>query len=106
MGVDLSDFSFDIEESGNAEALEFDAEPSVDEAVAEGSEDETVFFLDGADEALDAVGGSDEVATKLDLARAYIDMGDGEGAKDILGEVLLEGNDAQKAEAEELMQKV
>jgi pilus assembly protein FimV len=44
-----------------------------------------------------------EVGTKLDLARAYIDMGDPEGARSILDEVLQEGNATQKQEAERLM---
>jgi pilus assembly protein FimV len=45
----------------------------------------------------------DEVATKLDLARAFIDMGDAEGARDSLEEVLAEGSGEQKAEAAELL---
>ena len=45
-----------------------------------------------------------EVGTKLDLARAYIDMGDPDGAKSILDEVMEEGNAQQKQEAQELMQ--
>lgn len=44
----------------------------------------------------------DETATKLDLARAYVDMGDAEGARSILDEVLAEGNDEQKKQAAEL----
>ena len=44
-----------------------------------------------------------EVGTKLDLARAYIDMGDPEGARSILDEVLQEGNSAQRKEAERLI---
>jgi pilus assembly protein FimV len=44
-----------------------------------------------------------EVGTKLDLARAYIDMGDPEGARSILDEVLQEGSAVQKQEAERLM---
>ncbi|HMC13686.1 MAG TPA: FimV/HubP family polar landmark protein, partial [Gallionellaceae bacterium] len=39
-----------------------------------------------------------EVATKLDLARAYQEMGDADGAREILGEVLNEG-DVQQIEA-------
>lgn len=50
--------------------------------------------------------GTDETTTKLDLARAYVDMGDGEGAKDILEEVLNEGNETQQQEARELMKKL
>lgn len=44
----------------------------------------------------------DETATKLDLAKAYIDMGDAEGARSILDEVLEEGNESQRAQAREL----
>jgi pilus assembly protein FimV len=44
-----------------------------------------------------------EVGTKLDLARAYMDMGDPEGARSILSEVLSEGSVSQKQEARRLM---
>jgi pilus assembly protein FimV len=44
-----------------------------------------------------------EVGTKLDLARAYMDMGDPEGARSILEEVLQEGNPTQRQEAERLI---
>jgi len=44
-----------------------------------------------------------EVGTKLDLARAYIDMGDPEGARSILEEVLKEGSATQRKEAERLL---
>jgi pilus assembly protein FimV len=44
-----------------------------------------------------------EVGTKLDLARAYMDMGDPEGARSILAEVLTEGSVSQKQEARRLM---
>lgn len=49
---------------------------------------------------------SDETATKLDLARAYIDMGDADGAKDILEEIMQEGNDDQRKEAQQLLERV
>ncbi len=47
----------------------------------------------------------DEISTKLDLARAYIDMGDSEGARSILEEVKAEGTDEQQKEADALLQK-
>ncbi|UCJ14726.1 peptigoglycan-binding protein LysM [Pseudomonas sp. MM211] len=58
------------------------------------------------DEDFDFLSGTDETATKLDLARAYIDMGDSEGARDILDEVIAEGNDGQQQEARELIGKL
>ncbi|MCW2270451.1 hypothetical protein D3C77_158060 [compost metagenome] len=54
----------------------------------------------------DYLGGADEAATKLDLARAYIDMGDHDGARDILDEVCKEGSDAQRQEAEEMLSRL
>jgi len=68
--------------------------------------DESTLPMDNddlGDEELDDI---DEVGTKLDLARAYIDMGDPEGAKSILEEVVEEGDDTQKSEAQELMKKI
>lgn len=44
-----------------------------------------------------------EVGTKLDLARAYLDMGDPDGARGILEEVIQEGNDNQQADARALL---
>lgn len=45
----------------------------------------------------------DEAETKLDLAAAYSDMGDPEGARGILEEVLEQGTDEQKQRAQELL---
>jgi pilus assembly protein FimV len=47
-----------------------------------------------------------EVGTKLDLARAYMDMGDPDGARNILEEVMTEGSAAQKQEAQRLMESL
>jgi pilus assembly protein FimV len=68
-----------------------------DEAPALGQDEEDDF---------DFLSGTDETATKLDLARAYIDMGDTEGARDILDEVMSEGNDTQQQEARELIARL
>jgi pilus assembly protein FimV len=47
-----------------------------------------------------------DAATKLDLAKAYQEMGDVEGAREILQEVLHEGDDQQKSEAKSLLAKL
>ena len=70
---------------------------SLDDLDTSGVETDSM-FIEAAD--------SDEVNTKLDLARAYIDMGDPEGAQDILDEVLTEGDDAQKQEAQRLKEQI
>ena len=46
------------------------------------------------------------IETKLDLARAYIDMGDEEGARPVLEEVINEGDLQQQAEARELLLRI
>ncbi|MHB1330991.1 MAG: FimV/HubP family polar landmark protein [Sulfuriferula sp.] len=47
-----------------------------------------------------------EVATKLDLARVYQEMGDKENAREILQEVLQEGNVTQKKDAQTLLTQI
>ncbi len=104
------DFSLDTDSSDDTPAetteddnsLDFDmssSEPAVAEAAA-GSDDDLGGLTD------DAFGEVDEVGTKLDLAKAYVDMGDSDGARSILDEVLEEGDDAQKAQAKELLDQL
>jgi pilus assembly protein FimV len=45
----------------------------------------------------------DENATKLDLARAYIDMDDLASARDILEEVIADGREEQRSEAQDML---
>ncbi len=122
----------DLAESADELTLELDAEPeagaeepSLDELSAELDElsgaaavsdeasglDELDLTSDIGDELeldedLDEVDAADEAGTKIDLARAYIDMGDMEGAREILDEVVVEGNEAQQAEAKALLEKL
>lgn len=58
------------------------------------------------DDDFDFLSGNDEASTKLDLARAYIEMEDSEGARDILEEVAQEGNEEQKAQAKALIESL
>ena len=105
--------SFD--EQNKEEELSFDLGEDVAESVsdldddmseaADQSEEPADADDDGFDLELDlgAMGDSDAVGTKLDLARAYIDMGDPDGARSMLEEVIAEGNAGQRSEAEGLM---
>ena len=47
-----------------------------------------------------------DASTKLDLARAYEEMGDREGAREILREVIHDGDEAQIAEAKAMLAKL
>ncbi|MEJ2362124.1 MAG: FimV/HubP family polar landmark protein [Gammaproteobacteria bacterium] len=94
------------DEDASAAGLDFDFSEST--AGGGNGAGGTDMNLDASDTSmsLDMSGGGDEVGTKLDLARAYIDMGDPDGARSILDEVLEEGNDGQKQEAQQLMTQI
>ncbi len=122
--TDLNDLDMELSDEDLAimdELSDSDDIPSLDEEVAEAEgpeqpaepeEDSKPSALDldendlGDDDDFDFLAGTDEAATKLDLALAYVEMGDSDGARDILEEVALEGNDEQKAEAQELLKNL
>ncbi|MCG8668764.1 MAG: hypothetical protein MI867_05080 [Pseudomonadales bacterium] len=119
--ADDGEFTIEVEEDDPSAEEEIEAapqevdQPSVEEAeldVASEAAPEMNLGVPPAsaaansEEELDFLSDADEASTKLDLARAYIDMGDREGAKDILDEVLIEGNDDQQGEAKELLARL
>jgi pilus assembly protein FimV len=48
----------------------------------------------------------DEMATKLDLAKAYVELGDKDSAKNILEEIINDGSEEQRRQAQELLSQV
>ena len=94
--AELQDLSRDIDESAELTS----AAPAI-EPVAPSAES-----IDELGDDFDFFSDTDETTTKLDLARAYIDMGDAEGARDILDEVMSEGSDVQQQEAREMLAKL
>lgn len=60
----------------------------------------------GDDEDLVIAADANGLSTKLDLARAYLDMGDDDGARQILDEVIAEGSEELKAEARSLLERI
>jgi pilus assembly protein FimV len=100
------DFDLDLDAVSPSEVTA----PNPVVALDTGADADAVAVLDAVtadagevDEELGFLADQDEAATKLDLARAYIDMGDKDGARDILEEVLEEGRDEQKREAKALL---
>ena len=88
--------------SGVDQPMRLDDALETDDLVGEGAEIlqfEPVATEPAGDEA-------DDVTTKLDLARAYYEMGDEDGARSILEEVVAEGNDNQRDDAERLLAKL
>jgi pilus assembly protein FimV len=47
-----------------------------------------------------------EMATKLDLASAYEEIGDKEGAKELLNEVIKDGDSGQQQKARLMLSKI
>lgn len=96
------------EEGGTTEKTEEDrpGQTTDDDASPSGidfGDDDDDDLLDLGEEEGDEMG---EIDTKVDLARAYIDMGDSDGARGILEEVLEEGNEDQKKEAQSLLDSI
>jgi pilus assembly protein FimV len=73
---------------------------------SDGDGDDLDFDLDGDDFDFGSDDDADEISTKLEVARAYVDMGDDDGAREILDEVVRDGDDDQKKDAEELLSKL
>ncbi|MEJ2609937.1 MAG: FimV/HubP family polar landmark protein [Candidatus Thiodiazotropha sp.] len=84
------------------ESIEKELEGLSSELDSKEQDGEDMSLLHSHSENLD-LDSTDEITTKLDLARAYIDMGDNEGAKSILEEVVNEGSALQQKEANELL---
>lgn len=131
LSADLTDdvsSSLDVADDLEAAAadLDFSLEDSgMDEIVADSGEIDMELSLDASELELDTskplapsasddlddmelsdLGDVDEVSTKLDLAKAYLDMGDSEGTRSILDEVMAEGSDGQKQEAQQLLSQM
>ena len=87
----------DTSSSSGDDSLSIDLEFAED--VAEASPGNLEGALDSEVPAID----EDAIDTNLELARAYIDMGDHEGAKELLDSVLAKGDLSQQAAAQELL---
>ena len=94
-----SDFSgLEIEDAASEDAAPEELDLSEDFARSELAQND--------DEDLVIAAESNGLSTKLDLARAYLDMGDEDGARQILEEVVAEGSDELKAEAGALLDRI
>ncbi len=95
-----SDFGeLEIEESAAGSNLDDELDLSADF-------DDVELPLDRQEEDLVIAAESNGMSTKLDLARAYMDMGDDDGARQILEEVAAEGSEEIQAEARALLERI
>jgi pilus assembly protein FimV len=111
--ADLDDLLLEFEDQPMAESDDVSsaAEPLDAESAGEDGLVEEIPAAQGAGDAaddfeFDASGDGDINATKLDLAEAYVDMGDADGAQDILSEVLEEGTPEQQQKAREMLDRL
>ncbi|MBL4761830.1 MAG: hypothetical protein COB23_07335 [Methylophaga sp.] len=109
MTLDLTDPESDLG-SIELDALGVISEQDLDAATRELSEslDDAVEMDESSDTAdlkfdIGEIDEIDEAETKLDLAAAYLDMGDPEGARNILEEVMTDANDEQKERAKSML---
>jgi pilus assembly protein FimV len=99
LAADL-DFDFELNDSGSKSSAKA---PALDMSALSLDLDVAPAPAEAGDVMDFGVELDDPVTTKIDLARAYIDMGDKEGAREILHEAVAEGNADQKASAESLL---
>ena len=98
-----------VAEDSGGPADQLDQPVSLDTAFADDTDadvEDVLELKDVAEQDAEQLGDDDEVATKLDLARAYVEMGDEDGARSILQEVVAEGNQAQRGDAERLLGQI
>lgn len=95
-GMDLKDFDL-----GGPQAAEGQRQNDLDVRL----DDIEPLVLDDPMDS-DPVVGHDEAGTKLDLARAYVEMGDTKMARSLLDEVEQSGTDEQKREASRLRERL
>lgn len=99
------------ENQSSTEQLSEEITTEVDELL-DSTDDEIAFdavepqFDAQNEDEIDLLAGEDGVRMKLDLARAYIEMGDSQGAQDIINEVIGIGDVEQQQEANELLQSI
>lgn len=104
---EMQDLEFDLSGMGESETQD---ELKLDLGMEADNGPDSAFNFGDLDLDLGESGGNDleldEVATKLDLARAYLEMGDKDGAREILNEVISEGNASQRADATGMLSSI
>lgn len=101
---ELEDFDLDLLDNDSLDnELTNSAQDLVEPPVAATAESRQATSVDGD---LDLFEPGQEMATQIELAEAYVDMGDAEGAREILDYVLQGGDEAQKESARQLLARL
>jgi len=105
LDLDEGDLAPDLDEDvGSDESLQVEDELDLELDLDDDSDDDPL----GSDvlELDDDLDLDEDPGSKLDLARAYMEMGDSDGAREVLAEVIKEGSDQDIAEANEMLDKL
>lgn len=107
LGDASDEIEFDVDEEpapGDDKDDKKDASEELDDDLDFLADDDVeIESVEDVDDDVDMLSDADETATKLELAYAYQKMGDKDGAKEILQEVIKEGSDEQITEAKKLL---
>ncbi len=109
--IELTDTDLTATVEMEAVGLELGDDDDLDFDLDLGSDDSLDLDDDGLDLDLENDGAlehdlDDDANNKLDLARAYIDMGDSDGARNVLQEIMKEGSETEAREASELLGQI
>ena len=97
----VGEFSSLDKEGDDADGLKPDSDPSMDQQL-----EPAAVFDDLEDDGISLLSDEDDVTQKLNLARAYIELGESHSARDMLKEVLNDGDDEQREQAQQLLAKL
>ena len=99
------EISLDSDASATIDSAEIPKSSKLSLDEEEGDEEDQIVFTPRASDA-SRQSQEDEIATKLDLAKTYAEMGDKDSAKSILDEIISDGNDNQRKQAEDLLSQI
>ena len=102
-GADADDLGLDMDATVEIPAASMD---KLDLADNDGDDDDDKTFLVPKSSEVAEQSADDEMASQLDLAKAYIELGDNENAKSILDEIIAQGSDTFRKQAEELIGQI
>ena len=97
----VGEFSSLEKEVDDADGLKPESDPSMDQQL-----EPAAVFDDLEDDGISLLSDEDDVTQKLNLARAYIELGESHSARDMLKEVLNDGDDEQREQAQQLLAKL
>jgi len=100
--IELDDGTIDMESTVEMPPASVEALSMADDDDEE--EDHTLMVPKSSD--VDEQSEDEEMASQLDLAKAYIELGDNENAKTILDEIIAQGNENYRKQAEELIGQI